>query len=512
MTDELTDIGPVIKELHGLPLALTQAGAYMGQTGIDVLTYIKYYESTWSNLVRKQDRFPLQEYAERSMLTTWTISYEQVLRQSEDAAALMRLWGYFYHDDLWYDLIASAVELDNITERPVWLTRVAESELEFADAVGVLRAYSLVDKRYETAGYSMHSVLHRWCQGLCVEREKQLFLILSASMTAAIVPSKETFDYWEVDRRLILHVMHVWAKLMKPSGGTAHSPPEWVFHNMGLLLARQGKLKEAKEVYERALAGREKALGSDHTSTLETVHNLGVLYWKQGKLREAERMFERALAGCEKALGSDHTSTLDTVNNLGVLYTDQGKLEEAERMHERALAGCEKALGSDHTSTLGAVHNLGVLYRNQGKLGEAERMYERALAGREKALGSDHTSTLETVHNLGVLYRNQGKLREAERMYERALVGCEKALGSDHTSTLETVNNLGVIYIDQGKLEEAERMHERALVGCEKALGSDHTSTLDTVHNLGVLYWNQGKYEEAERMFERASASGSSLD
>ena len=37
-------------------------------------------------------------------------------------------------------------------------------------------------------------------------------------------------------------------------------------------------------------------------------------------------MYIRALKGCEKALGPNHTSTLDTVNNLGLFYNDQGKL------------------------------------------------------------------------------------------------------------------------------------------------------------------------------------------
>jgi hypothetical protein len=38
-------------------------------------------------------------------------------------------------------------------------------------------------------------------------------------------------------------------------------------------------------------------------------------------------MYIRALAGFEKALGHDHTLTLNTVNNLGSLYLDQGKLD-----------------------------------------------------------------------------------------------------------------------------------------------------------------------------------------
>jgi len=43
------------------------------------------------------------------------------------------------------------------------------------------------------------------------------------------------------------------------------------------------------------------------------------------------------LAGKEKALGADHTLTLNAVNNVGALYADQGKLDEAEKMYRRTL-------------------------------------------------------------------------------------------------------------------------------------------------------------------------------
>ena len=82
------------------------------------------------------------------------------------------------------------------------------------------------------------------------------------------------------------------------------------------------------------------------------MNNLGNLYRDQCKLREAEDMYVRALAGKEKALGPEHTSKLNTVNNLGNLYRDQGKLREAEDMYARALAGFEKALGPEHNTTV----------------------------------------------------------------------------------------------------------------------------------------------------------------
>jgi hypothetical protein len=58
-------------------------------------------------------------------------------------------------------------------------------------------------------------------------------------------------------------------------------------------------------------------LGDDF---LEARITFGNFYRDQGRHKDAEMMYNRALAGYEKTLGPEHTSTLDTVNNLGVLY------------------------------------------------------------------------------------------------------------------------------------------------------------------------------------------------
>jgi Tetratricopeptide repeat len=77
----------------------------------------------------------------------------------------------------------------------------------------------------------------------------------------------------------------------------------------------------------RALAGKEKALGPDHTLTLSTVGNLGLLYRDQGKLAEAEQMYQRALLGLQTSLGSEHPSTMIVMNNMKAL--DLGNCKEA---------------------------------------------------------------------------------------------------------------------------------------------------------------------------------------
>ncbi|KAL6714253.1 hypothetical protein ACLMJK_007676 [Lecanora helva] len=514
----------LLRMLDGLPLAIAQAGAYLQQSGVGIERYIKFYDKQWKDLMKPQTstHTPLKDYQNGSVGTTWIISYNAVRETDENTANLLLLWALLDNRDLWHGLFSTACKKSSLATRILsrWIGNIANNELNFSNAMLLLRNYSLIEDVEVLASYATHPVVHRWMRYFQSDDRRLELAQLAVVIVGWAVPDSSSREYSTMQRRLLPHaqICSRWVLEGEIGRGSRSCDTDEMdldgteekeatldaVHLLGLLYADQGKLAEAEKMYERALDGKEKVLGPEHTSTLQTVNNLGNLYADQGKLAEAEKMYERALDGKEKVLGPEHISILNTVNNLGNLYANQGKLAEAEKMYERALDGKEKALGPEHTSTLDTVNNLGNLYKNQGKLAEAEKMYERALDGREKALGPEHISTLQTVNNLGNLYADQGKLAEAEKMYERALDGREKALGPEHISTLDTVNNLGNLYADQGKLAEAEKMYERALDGREKALGPEHTSTLQTVNNLGLLYANQGKLAEAEKMYERA--------
>lgn len=52
---------------------------------------------------------------------------------------------------------------------------------------------------------------------------------------------------------------------------------------------------------------------------LNTVYNLGLLSHEQGRLNKVEKMLRKALEGREKALGKEHSNTLSSVNSLGLV-------------------------------------------------------------------------------------------------------------------------------------------------------------------------------------------------
>ncbi|KAK0609054.1 Nephrocystin-3, partial [Lasiodiplodia hormozganensis] len=283
------DWSPLIQKLDGLPLALAQAASYIRQTKMSVNKYIEYYNSKWDSLISKQDRFPLQEYSNRELLTTWTISYEQAERESKQAAGLLKLWSFLNNNDLWYGLVAAASELVSETPIPDWLLKISNDELEFDHALGILSAYSLVDGT-EDSSYSMHSVLHLWSSQLIKEHERAGILTISAGIVASNVPTEDEAQFWEKGRRLLQHGVSL---LQKSRGASDISVEPWMLHSLGFLFYNHQSMDYAEEMYQRALAGREKALGPDHRSTLQTVNNLGLLYKNQDKLDKAEEMYQR---------------------------------------------------------------------------------------------------------------------------------------------------------------------------------------------------------------------------
>jgi tetratricopeptide (TPR) repeat protein len=391
----------VLELLQGLPLALTQAGSYMRQTNASTSVYVKHYNQTWKNLMKSEERFPLNEYGDRSVLTTWTISYEQVRRQSEGAASLLKLWGFLDNGEIWYELIAAG--LSARMQAPAWLLAVAENKLTFAETMSLLSRYSLVEGKEGMDSHSMHSVLHRWCGYLPNNEEQQDLVCLAAELVSSFVPSESDAEFWKKRKRIMAHGLWIsgWIGGNEESDEKINfemSIPPGPYFKLGYLLDTEDR-RRSEQMYRRALDGYEKTYGLEHTETLDAVNNLGLLYTDQGRLKNAEQMLQRALSGYEKTCGPEHIKTLDTVNNLGLLYADQGRLKDAQHMYQRAINGKEKAYGPEHAKTLDTINNLGNLYKNQGKHKDAEQMYQRALIGKEKAFGPKHTSTLDTVNN-----------------------------------------------------------------------------------------------------------------
>ncbi|KAJ5723983.1 hypothetical protein N7488_002018 [Penicillium malachiteum] len=308
------------ERLAGFPLALAAAGAYLQRSTLTFERYLQEYETRWN--IDPCQPIELQAY-ERTLYTTWDLSYARLERNESHAAELLKLLAYFSNQSLWYELFR-----DGITKRsPRWLRELVTNYVSFQELMGVLTEYQFLEIHSQSETWSMHNCVHDWTlaalnRTINKKYYREFFGHIAHSRLAGHAARLAHQRFLKVDKIFDPTIEYV----------TKVSYVSYLLHD-------QLQLTAAEQMLQRALAGEEKTLGADHILTLRTVNNIGSLYREQGRLDQAEQMLQRALAGKEKTLGVEHTSTLRTVKNMGQVYRDQGKLDLAEQMENRlALA------------------------------------------------------------------------------------------------------------------------------------------------------------------------------
>lgn len=97
----------------------------------------------------------------------------------------------------------------------------------------------------------------------------------------------------------------------------------------------------------------------DYSNQLQTCFEyIGVTYYNQGDYEKALDFYFKALAIREKVLGTEHPDTAISYNNIGVAYDRLGDYEKALDYYFKALAICEKVLGLEHPNTKTAQENI----------------------------------------------------------------------------------------------------------------------------------------------------------
>ncbi|KAH0263468.1 purine and uridine phosphorylase, partial [Aureobasidium melanogenum] len=514
--DELKDLERLLQKLQGMPLALAQAGAYIGQTNTSLGEYLDYYDSIWDELIKAQDSYPLQEYAQRSqrsMLTTWRISYQQVEGESLEAATLLKLWAFLDPKDLWYELIACAIELESQIDIPEWLSTLAKNRLKFRGALGLLKKYSLVNNGRDNDNYSMHAVLHSWCRHLAsTSSTNEVFPELALSIVTQMLPDT-TGEGRALWKRLFPHGQQLlYQSRLDTIWATSFLREAWI--KLAKLLKYNRACEEAAGILERALEKEENIFGKDAFCTLHIVYYLAKAYFDLNKHKEAQQLSEHSLAVYEKLLISRPDLTDLIFQNMGRYFVllgmnykhgDQMRPEDAEDMFKRAIALCEQRQKqyAEKENALLAMTYLGTLYKRQNRLTEAEMMLERALEVSTKVYGPNHEHTLRSLVALHDVYDRSGKVAEAKDMAERAAAGFDKIFFEDRHPRGPLASERVTLLRRQGKFAEAIVLTEQALTDSEAGLGPKHRETLRLTDRLASLYIQNNRSQEARTLYEQ---------
>ncbi|GFF66782.1 hypothetical protein IFM62136_06737 [Aspergillus lentulus] len=203
------DIQTLAETLDGLPLALVAAGAYLGISLFSCSKYLRVYNKSWLRLLKET---PTSDAYDRTLYSTWNLTWERICTVNELAANLLRFCAYFDNKGLWFELFQMGNELD----KPEWLQRLTEDEFEFDVAVRILREHALVEEqaggRHGESGsirFSIHNCVHSWTIHVLNENWNYGMSSVALGCIASKIPQKSTPSFWHISQRLLAHANRI---------------------------------------------------------------------------------------------------------------------------------------------------------------------------------------------------------------------------------------------------------------------------------------------------------------
>jgi tetratricopeptide (TPR) repeat protein len=386
--DEISeeDVKEITKALDYLPLAITQAAAYLDQNNIPVAKYLQLFrggKANTSDLLKKGIHDPGRDYEiQNSVFQTWKISFSQISAQDPRAAEALSLM--------------AVLDRQAISEN--LLRRDGEPELEFTAAIQKLKAFSMITEETEASIFSMHRLVQLSTQKW-LDNKNELSIWQEAALSALVkcCPSNGSYENWALLEAMSPHFQVVLDYQFSTKSCRLQCAK--ILNALGWYNDDQGRYSIAFYQYSESLAVRERHLGLERPETLDSMNNLALVLYRQGKYDEAEEMHQRKLKISKKVLGLEHPDTLTSMNNLASVLARQGKYDEAGEMHRQALESREKVLGLEHPDTLSSVYGLAYLLQNRKQYDDASILYQRACQGYRNSLGPNHPTTLACLEH-----------------------------------------------------------------------------------------------------------------
>ena len=163
--------------LSGLPLALAQAGAFIGERAMPLDTYVGLYEKRRQELWQRET--PPQNYT-ATLTTTWEIAFQQINQSHPAAAELLNLCSFLAPDD-----IPLSILCDGVTCLPAELAKAVSDPIELEDVVAALYKYSLIERNKDSL------TIHRLVQDVARDRLGQE----GGQRGVGAIPRNEAFDH-----------------------------------------------------------------------------------------------------------------------------------------------------------------------------------------------------------------------------------------------------------------------------------------------------------------------------
>ncbi|KAB8237936.1 uncharacterized protein BDW43DRAFT_296928 [Aspergillus alliaceus] len=299
----------LLEQLAFLPLAITQAAAYINENSIGLSDYIILLQDQEPDVIEllSEDFGDERRYkdTQNPVALTWLISFQQIQRSNELAADYLSFMACINPRDIPQSLLP----------RPI-------STKKRIDAIGLLKAFSFISENGRDCSLNLHRLVHLATRNWM--RKSQQFsrhILKTADRLSEAFPNNDHInrkvwreylphafsliaeaDFQKEQEKYINFIVNIWSCL--------YSDGRWKeAEELGMQvvqLRKQGLWKEAEELGMQTLELRKQVLGPEHPDTLTSMNNLAYTWKLLGKVKDALALMKKCIELRRNFLGPDH--------------------------------------------------------------------------------------------------------------------------------------------------------------------------------------------------------------
>lgn len=559
--DDLDDALELARALDCIPLAMSQAAAYIRQRAprLSVRRYVEKLEKLdkLTTFLNREEVDPRRDReAENPVMRTWRVSFEDLRESRLTAADLLSLMSFFdrraiseaalrgrslptFNDNKGLS-IGDTSRVNGGTDTNV-RARSYEQDLEDLDEdLLILRQHSFISFTDTSTHWEMHRLVQlatqNWLRstGDYSRWSSQFVFNLHEAF-----PESPRYEDWSSCRDLFPHVVRA-VEIESIPPQVRFLLAELLKRGASFALDAELSVRVAERLLVKSYALMVDTVGKVHQSTLGCKLRLAECYTREDRIHEAESLQKAVLDesearnrldGLSKTQGDDGKNdalgwrdpgrpgrsdfeviALNARSALASTLFRQCRFLEAEYLQLEVLEASQSILGEEHPHTLASMEKLASIYLSEGRYVEAEALQRTGLVAHERALGLAHPCTLDSMMSLASLllaHDDEGRNdKEIEELAMRAVECSKRSLGETHPITLRAIDTLGVLRARQQRWPEACEVLADCMAKREMNLGTEHRDTLRTMHDLAVALRELGQVARAHDLLGYCLAIG----
>ena len=275
----------ILHELTNLPLAITQAAAYINEMDISIREYMHLLHDSEQNVVsllshefRDSTRYKASKNA---IAATWLISFDQIRRSNPDAADILSFMSYIENKAVPRSILPSLQPQERLVR-----------------AIGTLSAYSFLAQRQNQDSYDLHRLVHIstrvWLEryNQQVEWKKRV-----ASRFVEVFPSDDHANR-AIWREYLPHIL----RFLQDTEKWTNAERFDLCLAVGKCLKTDGRVSEAVIWLSECFSWIKDNVAEDHPSRLALQHALASAYEADGQVKKAVELLEHVVAVKKKSL------------------------------------------------------------------------------------------------------------------------------------------------------------------------------------------------------------------